>query len=132
MSIAMKCDRCKKCFDPMDIENPEYFATIEQIFYQDGEEWNDRKIGYNEKNINMCPGCTAAFVKFWEEGEREEAKPDEGTETADISVDDGLDRVGNYIDRFRSAIRKLDDLCNSFGSNKAPERESGTEKKSDG
>lgn len=64
MSKALKCDRCKCCFDPYSIKEPSHFTTIEELFVQNGKDLENNKAGYMDKQIHLCPVCSKQFADF--------------------------------------------------------------------
>lgn len=64
MSKAFKCDRCKCCFDPMLIEEPNHFTTIPEYFIQNGSDYDNRKVGICEENVHLCQKCSKDFADF--------------------------------------------------------------------
>lgn len=59
MSKAIKCDRCKKCFDPYESRCD--FTTIRELIFQDGKNFSNDEVGYRDEEINFCPNCTMQF-----------------------------------------------------------------------
>ena len=64
MSKAFKCDRCKKCFDPFDTNEPGYFSTIREWVTQSSEQFGDSCIGYRDEEIHLCKDCSLLFTIF--------------------------------------------------------------------
>lgn len=64
MSKALKCDRCNTCFDPCEVEAPDYFITIPEIFLQNGDEYKNIKTGKRFENQNFCPECSRKYMFF--------------------------------------------------------------------
>lgn len=64
MSEALKCDRCKRCFDPYAVEENSYFITIIEFYAQNGEQKKNREAGYRDENIHLCPDCARIFGAF--------------------------------------------------------------------
>ena len=62
MSKALKCDVCKKCFDPVEVGDEEYFVTIPEFYCQNGEQYQNREVGYREEEVHMCPDCSRKFA----------------------------------------------------------------------
>ena len=69
MSKAFKCDRCKKCFDPIEVEDEQYFATISEIVLQNGEQYSNTEVGVRILPTHLCPDCTETFMKFMKDPE---------------------------------------------------------------
>ena len=75
MSTAMKCDRCRKCFDPYAIKESGYFMTITELFMQTGDQYVNREVLYRDEGINLCEECTDEFWIFWnEKGEKHDGE----------------------------------------------------------
>lgn len=64
MSEALKCDRCKECFDPYAVEENSYFITITEFYAQNGEQKKNRETGYRDEYIHLCPSCARIFGAF--------------------------------------------------------------------
>ena len=62
MSQALKCDRCKICFDPWTAT--EEFTTLNDIVIQDRQAWANREVTYRDEEYHMCPECTKKFKRF--------------------------------------------------------------------
>ena len=66
MSSALKCNRCKKCFDPFEIPEPFYFTTITAFALKNGIEYQNRVAGYGETDVHLCPTCSKTFMEFYQ------------------------------------------------------------------
>lgn len=88
MSKAFKCDRCGKCFDPMDYKDDERFASISRIVYQNGIELSVRLMGDFAESLNLCPRCTKIF-KEWMTNSPIKALSAEGGTLYDFGYSDG-------------------------------------------
>lgn len=88
MSKAFKCDRCGKCFDPMDYKDDERFASISRIVYQNGIELSVRLMGDFAESLNLCPRCTKIF-KDWMNNSPIKALSAEGGLLYDFGYSDG-------------------------------------------
>ena len=65
MSKALKCDRCKKCFDPYSLAEGKEFTTLPNgYFLQTAKNVKDNEVAYREDMIHLCPTCTDHFIKF--------------------------------------------------------------------
>lgn len=71
MSQAIKCDRCKKCFDPLEMGDKNQMTTFFKYIFQTSSEYSmldsDFKAGLygaEFKNINLCSECTLKFKSF--------------------------------------------------------------------
>jgi len=69
MSNAKKCNRCKTCFDPLEMKgqmvsfsNPN-FRTSEDIQHHYYGELFDKRGGL-ETPVDLCPDCTRKFKLF--------------------------------------------------------------------
>lgn len=69
MSIARKCDRCGKCFDPLK----EYLSMcrFRNPIFENAASIRENKINakmFNESSpdmwVDLCPSCTGRFVMF--------------------------------------------------------------------
>ena len=76
MSLAKKCDRCKSCFDPYNLEgrmgrfiNP-IFQTSDEIREQYRGQLLDEDLGV-DGIIDLCPKCAVEFRKFMNHPEAE-------------------------------------------------------------
>jgi len=76
MSMAKKCDRCKLCFDPYNLEgrmgrfiNP-IFQTSDEIREQYRGQLLDEDLGV-DGIIDLCPKCAVEFRKFMNHEENE-------------------------------------------------------------
>jgi hypothetical protein len=77
MSKALKCDRCKTCFDPATVEGK--YATIRELVFKDKEQYASNTYstiidssaitisGLSVKNdiFDLCPACTEKLIKFF-------------------------------------------------------------------
>lgn len=62
MSKAIRCDRCKTCFDPWTINGE--FAHIADICFQDKENYKNNEVSYRDCHYDLCPDCAKTFSKF--------------------------------------------------------------------
>ena len=67
MSKAIKCDRCKRCFDPY--KEPGDFARIENYVLRNASQYYNNECSYHDDEIDFCPDCANAFAIFMK-GER--------------------------------------------------------------
>ena len=64
MSKALKCDRCKACFDPSESKGE--FMTFGDIFFQDGTNYKNHEVSYREDDpTHLCPKCTLDFTNWF-------------------------------------------------------------------
>ena len=56
MSQALKCDRCKTCFDPY--EQTELCAGMPEITLFDGKSMSEHHYIKRYVHLNFCPTCT--------------------------------------------------------------------------
>lgn len=68
MSKALKCDRCKKCFDPYMVQGEEYFTSIRDLFCQDGRAFSNNEVSYRDEELHLCPDCSRIFSAFMADG----------------------------------------------------------------
>ena len=64
MSNAIKCDVCKRCFDPLEVGGLNYFTTIKEVVCQTGEEYANNEFNYYDEMIHLCPSCSKEFINF--------------------------------------------------------------------
>lgn len=65
MSKALKCDRCKRCFDADNLPEGREFATLPDGYYlQTSVNVKNNEVSYREYVIDLCPTCTDHFIKF--------------------------------------------------------------------
>lgn len=62
MSKALKCDRCKKCFDPYSVEGE--FANIRELYYRDPKSIQNNEVTYRDDGLDLCPDCTRSFTDW--------------------------------------------------------------------
>lgn len=79
MSQAMRCDRCKKCFDPYSEE--EQFLSVSDIKVRNGAEYEEHILSVREGCLDLCPECTKEFLKWL--GFKEFRKPDQKAKPRD-------------------------------------------------
>lgn len=66
MSKAIKCDVCKTCFCPEDIESE--IIHIDEIVWTNGYSRKNPTLMDNwksKRNIDLCPDCTWLFNNFF-------------------------------------------------------------------
>lgn len=70
MAKAIKCDRCKRCFDPCS-EDREFCSFANPIFYTSVSVQDNvytRKMfeskAYPVYDVDLCPECTKLFEDF--------------------------------------------------------------------
>lgn len=63
MSLAKKCDRCKKFYEHYPIENLGAYNGIIKI-----KQAFDGTIDFYDTTIDLCPDCMASFERFMKEG----------------------------------------------------------------
>ena len=120
MANARKCDKCQKCFDPMN-ETGE-MARFRNPIFQHSNEIQENVIGEMLlKNSNpdaicdLCPRCTAMFKLFMWEPETYVAFPN-----AKPVFDDNLNKinknacVGYQYKHSSDKAKGLADLVNSM------------------
>ncbi len=64
MSRALKCDKCKKCFDPY-AEGVE-FIRFDDIVLQDDETFGVNGCILREDLQHLCPECTNEFLDWFD------------------------------------------------------------------
>lgn len=62
MSQALKCDRCKTCFDPY--EQTELCTSIPEMLLFDGKAMLEHRYIKRHHNLDFCPTCTRELMKF--------------------------------------------------------------------
>ena len=69
MSKAFKCDRCKRCFDPLESEGE--FCTMVNPVFQTAEDYEDHKTTHYMHSghtgvdaLHLCPDCAHEFKLF--------------------------------------------------------------------
>ena len=71
MANAMKCDKCGKLFDPMNIGKA-FIARIRNPIFQNEQDKRKGTVGFflindeyaQDVYIDFCPECTVDFIKF--------------------------------------------------------------------
>ena len=73
MSSALKCNRCHKCFDPLDMKKGELLCRFSNPFFISAEDYSSHKftkdlLGTNnsETKIDLCPECAEGFSLYME------------------------------------------------------------------
>lgn len=80
MANARKCDRCKVCFDPLDVIG--YMARFQNPMFSTGGHILNNKIGHYLINdtadtyIDLCPKCAKAFEIFMKNDEEDSNEND--------------------------------------------------------
>lgn len=65
MSKAFMCDRCRTCFNPLDIKRDQYFITIKEVFTQNGCEYLGNEVEYRTPDaMHLCPSCSVLISKI--------------------------------------------------------------------
>ena len=65
MSKAFMCDRCRTCFNPLDLKRDEYFITIKEVFAQNGCEYLGNEVEYRTPDaMHLCPSCSELISKI--------------------------------------------------------------------
>lgn len=67
MSIAIRCDKCKTCFDPAAMEEGEEFISISRFITQDALQFANHEYGYLDEGLNLCPNCSKKYMNFWDD-----------------------------------------------------------------
>lgn len=62
MSQALKCDRCKVCFDPWTATDD--FTKLDNIILYSRQSWSNNEVEYRDEEFHMCPDCTKEFLVF--------------------------------------------------------------------
>ena len=71
MAIARKCNRCGKCFDPLD-HGRCYMVQFSNPVFMTSEDIHKHNAGYYlvsghpDEKIDLCPDCTEDFQAFME------------------------------------------------------------------
>lgn len=119
MSKAKRCDRCGKCFDPMDIpamicrfSNPA-FMTAEDIKAGKVKTHLRPDLEWDEK-LDLCPECTGDFTLFMDGTplalhENDFDKPD----IKETKVTDGDDAEYQKT-AFQKFLDRIDELSDEF------------------
>ena len=91
MSLAKKCDRCSKCFDPFNMEGrmARFFNPAFQTSNEIRERYRGRllieELGV-DGIVDLCPECAKAFMTFMNQNPEEK-----NLDSSDLS--NPLDRV---------------------------------------
>ena len=86
MSKALKCDRCKICFDPHTVKGE--WAGIKDLYFQDARGYNNREVGYRDEMLHFCPECTEKFSKWLYISKEETTNEEVGGDTdGDVAFD---------------------------------------------
>lgn len=105
MSLARKCDRCGKFFDPADVNGMMcYFRN--PVFLNSADFKNNtisRFMMENEpfdENVDLCPGCGELFETFMCMGEpKADAKADEPYNPLNLAFK-------NFMDSLEEGLKK--------------------------
>lgn len=71
MANARKCDRCKRCFDPLD-QGFCVMARFQNPCFQSSEDIHKHKVGHYliedsiDAYVDLCPDCSKDFEAFME------------------------------------------------------------------
>lgn len=100
MSKALKCDCCKRCFDP--IKETGNFTTIKRMVQQNGVQYRNHEFGYSDEEIHLCVDCTYRFNNFMARG----YIPQEDIEEEETEIHETFDEMvsrlfGDITDLFR-------------------------------
>lgn len=66
MSKAIKCDRCKKCFDPFTATGE--FMRISDLVTCDGKAYSHHENLYRDEYIDLCPECCQSYNDWFAKG----------------------------------------------------------------
>jgi hypothetical protein len=72
MSSALKCNRCHKCFDPLEIKDNEYICWFSNPVYAKKEDYKQGKFtdylfaGGDRERTDLCPYCAEEHRLFME------------------------------------------------------------------
>ncbi len=101
MSTAIKCDRCKKCFDPWNAKG--LFAHIDVYKEQTAENYKNNEVSYRDDDLDLCPECAKYFAHFMSTA----------TPMVDQKMYDDLqqdyDRLSLNCDKFRDMYKELNE-----------------------
>ena len=66
MSKAIKCDRCKKCFDPLTVTGE--FVRISDFVVYDGRTFSNSEVLLRDEGIDLCPECFKSYNDWFAKG----------------------------------------------------------------
>ena len=64
MSRAFKCNRCFKCFDPLDMTSEDEFTSMPEVTSQTVEDYRLNRYGFRMETVNLCPACTKEYMMW--------------------------------------------------------------------
>lgn len=88
MSKALKCNRCCKCFDPIDVGRSgadEQFTHIPEVYLHNNRTYSEHEYLWRDGDIHLCPDCSNAFWAFMDMKEPEDYLK---TEEEEIDLDE--------------------------------------------
>ena len=68
MAIARRCNRCGRCFDPLNVRGT--MMRFENPIFQSADDVRNQKVGRrliddeNDVCVDLCPDCTERFQNF--------------------------------------------------------------------
>ena len=81
MANARKCNRCKKCFDPLDI-GEQCSCRFENPVFQNADDLKNSVVGFRlvpgkgDIFIDLCPDCAEKFLDFMAFRKKEDSEHD--------------------------------------------------------
>lgn len=126
MSMALKCDRCGKCFDPTELSE-KLFLHIDSAYVRAGKHFKQHSgFDLNLLNKDYCDDCSQIILKEInkQENVKDEKKPNPVISDFNDSINDFFNKLSS---RGRDILR---DYVYSNSDGKASERESNSEQES--
>lgn len=119
MSKAFCCDRCLRCFNPLDMKYNERYTSMSEYFIISNDSQHTNSYEYRMENVQLCPECTKMFRQFMEGRDLVDKKLLDDLQEDVVyeetrSFDDIFESVRNKIDSLRQLIGILsdDNCCN--------------------
>ena len=128
MSRALKCDRCKTCFDPDELKDTDIIVCFDEIAVDSKK--TRHKVDYTlfKRDQNLCPVCAKLFIKWM--GFHEEIPDfykDASITYPDVvpkKIDTATEHLLAEIDRIRDEwILSMRNLLRGFAENTPPNTE---------
>ena len=115
MSKAIRCDRCKKCFDPYTVEKD--FAKISDFIVRNSKEYDNNECSYRDENIDLCPTCLRSFSVWFNAG-----KPDATIASVKAHLDPNLVNDALDTDDLLEKMKRIaKDLWNDKRDSQKPQ-----------
>lgn len=100
MANAKKCDRCKKCFDPFDMDG--YMCVFRNPMFKNSKNIREGTIGnllindHPDDYVDLCTHCAHKFWLFMKEGWDVSYKLEENEDIQNVFESYGSDSIKYY------------------------------------